>query len=255
MKSWKVPSFATRLLKGFLKAKVFHNGEVFDNETGTPQGGIISPLLANIALTSLDNFIEKDHSWGKREKRVNPLVRYADDFVIVCQSKTLAVNIKQNIKEHLSKIGLTLSNEKTKITHIYDGFDFLGFNIRKYRKTLVKSNDPSDYKFLIKPQQENVDKVLKGCKEIFDKNKASKQESLIHQLNPKLQGWANFYRYVVSSDIFAKIDKINWKKTLNWAKRKHPEKSLNWLYSKYYSRLGKTRTQIFMDSLNNISVW
>ena len=195
LKSWKVPSFATRLLKGFLKAKVFHNGEVFDNETGTPQGGIISPLLANIALTSLDNFIEKDHSWGKREKRVNPLVRYADDFVIVCQSKTLAVNIKQNIKEHLSKIGLTLSNEKTKITHIYDGFDFLGFNIRKYRKTLVKSNDPSDYKFLIKPQQENVDKVLKGCKEIFDKNKASKQESLIHQLNPKLQGWANFYRY------------------------------------------------------------
>ena len=105
---------------------------------------------------------------------------------------------------------------------------------------------------MIKPQRESVDKVLKGCKEIFDKNKASKQESLIYQLNPKLQGWANFYRFVVSSDTFAKIDKITWKKTLNWAKRKHPEKSLKWLYSKYYSKLGKTRTQIFTDSLNNV---
>ena len=138
LSSWKVPNFATSLLKDFLKAKVFHNGEVFDNETGTPQGGIISPLLANVALTSLDNFIDKNHSWVTGGNKVIPLVRYADDFVIVCKSKTIAVNIKQNIKEHLSKIGLTLSDEKTKITHIYDGFDFLGFNIRKYKKLIRK---------------------------------------------------------------------------------------------------------------------
>ena len=252
LKSWKVPSFATRLLNGFLKAKVLHNGEVFDNETGTPQGGIISPLLANVALTSLDNFIEDNFSVKRSSGIVNPIVRYADDFVIVSVSKQRAKEIKQSIKEHLSTISLTLSVEKTKITHIYDGFDFLGFNIRKYRKTHQKSNVASDYNLLIKPQRENVDKVLKGCKEIFDKNKASKQGSLIHQLNPKLQGWANYYRYVVSSATFGKIDKINWNRTLNWAKRKHPEKSLKWIYSKYYSKYGKTRTQNFMDSLNNI---
>ena len=254
LKSWKVPNFATKLLNGFLKAKVFHNGEVFDNETGTPQGGIISPLLANIALTSLDNFIEDNFNMKYSTGIVNPIVRYADDFVIVGVSKQRAKEIKQSIKEHLSTLGLTLSDEKTKITHVYDGFDFLGFNIRKYRKTHQKSNEASDYKLLIKPQQENVEKVLKGCKEIFDKNKASKLEILIHQLNPKLQGWANYYRYIVSSATFGKIDKINWNRTLNWAKRKHPEKSLNWIYSKYYSRQGKNRTLNFMDSLNNISV-
>ena len=239
------------MLTGFLKAKVFHNGEVFVNETGTPQGGIISPLLANIALTSLDNHIDKNHSWVSGTDKVIPLGRYADDFVIVCKSKTSAVNIKQNIKEHLSKIGLTLSDEKTQITHIYDGFDFLGFNIRKYKETHQKSNESSDYKLLIKPQRENVDKVLKGCKEIFDKNKASKQDSLILQLNPKLRGWANYYRYVVSSAIFGKIDKINWNRTLNWAKRKHPKKPTNWIISKYYTRRGNSRTLNFMNDENN----
>jgi RNA-directed DNA polymerase len=252
LKSWKVPNFATNLLKGFLRAKVFHNGEVFDNETGTPQGGIISPLLANVALTSLDNFIKDNFSIKRSKEIVNPIVRYADDFVIVSVSKQRAKEIKQSIKEYLSTIGLTLSVEKTKINHIYDGFDFLGFNIRKYRETHQKSNVASDYILLIKPQRENVDKVQKGCKEIFDNNKASKQETLIYQLNPKLQGWANYYRYVVSSSIFSKIDKTNWNRTLNWAKRKHPEKSLKWIYSKYYSRHRETRMQNFMDKLNNI---
>ena len=251
LKSWKVPSFATSLINNFLKAKVFHNGEVFDNDTGTPQGGIISPLLANVALTSLDNFVEDNFSLKHSTGIVNPIVRYADDFVIVGISKQKAIEIKECIKEHLSEIGLTLSDEKTKITHIYDGFDFLGFNIRKYRKTYKKSNIPSDYKILIKPQQENVDKVLKGCKEVFDKNKASKQNSLILQLNPKLLGWANYYRYAVSSAIFGKIDKKIWNRTLNWARRKHTTKSATWIISKYYTRRGKNRTLDFTDKLYN----
>ena len=252
LKSWKVPTFATSLLNGFLKAKVFHNGEVFDNETGTPQGGIISPLLANVALTSLDNFIDKNHSWLTNSNKVIPLVRYADDFVIVCKSKTIAVNVKQSIKEHLSTIGLTLSDEKTKITHIYDGFDFLGFNIRKYGRTRKKSNKPSDRILLIKPQRVKVVKILKGCKEIFDKNKASRQNSLIHLLNPKLLGWANFFRFVNSSTTFGTIDKTTWNRSLNWAKRKHPGKSTQWLIRKYYSKRGRTRSSDFTDKKDNI---
>ena len=104
---------------------------------------------------------------------------------------------------------------------------------------------------LIKPQRENVVKVLNGCKEVFNKNKASKQDSLVLHLNPKLQGWANYYRYVVSSAIFGKIDKINWNRTLNWAKRKHPVKSATWIISKYYTRRRKTRILIFKDNLKN----
>ena len=254
LKSWQVPSFATSLVNNFLKAKIFHNGEVFDNETGTPQGGIISPLLANVALTSLDNFVEVNFGIKYPTGIVNPIVRYADDFVIVGVSKQKTKEIKESIKRHLSELGLTLSDEKTKISHIYDGFDFLGFNIRKYRKTHKKSNEPSDYKLLIKPQRENVDRVLKGCKVIFDKSKASKQDSLISQLNPKLQGWANYYRFVVSSATFGEIDDIIWNRTLNWAKRKHPDKSAKWIILKYYTKRGKTRILKFMDRLNNIGL-
>ena len=111
----------------FLKAKVFHNGEVFANETGTPQGGIISPLQCSIRL---DNFIEDNFSVKRTGRKPN--------FVIVSISKHRAKEIKNSIKEHLSTIGLTLSVKKTSITHIYDGFDFLGFNI-KYRQTYQKS--------------------------------------------------------------------------------------------------------------------
>ena len=128
LKAWSVPSQTVNLINKMLKAGIFHNGEVYDNETGTPQGGVISPLLANIALTALDNFLENNHIKKISKGTVNPLVRYADDFIIVCKSKSDAVAIKQSIKDFLHcKIGLTLSDEKTRITHIYEGFDFLGF--------------------------------------------------------------------------------------------------------------------------------
>ena len=108
------------------KSEDISQREVYANETGTPQGGVISPLLANVALTALDNFIETNHSWINKtgQTPINPIVRYADDFVIIAKSKSSAVKIKQSVKDFLTTIGLTLSDEKTRITHIHKGFDF-----------------------------------------------------------------------------------------------------------------------------------
>ena len=148
LRNWKVPNWATEITTKMLKSGIFHNGEIFDSDTGTPQGGVISPLLANVALTSLDNFCNEKYGTNytrkKEKRRTNPIVRYADDFVIVCKSKRIAERIKTEISEHLSKtIGLTLSEEKTSITHITKGFNFLGFNIRKYPKRHAKKKKKS----------------------------------------------------------------------------------------------------------------
>lgn len=249
LKAWQVPSQVTSLINSILKSGIFYKGYVYESETGTPQGGVISPLLANVALTTLDDFIETHYSWNSGGNRINPLVRYADDFVIVCQSKTIAVKIKEAVKRFLhTHIGLTLSEEKTKITHIYKGFNFLGFTIRKYKRYKNKPCvNPSDYILLITPQKEKIQSILRECIGVMNRHKTATQNSLIHLLNPKVIGWANYYRYVVSSQVFGKIDRLLWQKTLHWAKRKHSQKSMAWIIEKYYTRQRNTRILRFTD--------
>ena len=249
LKAWQVPSQTTSLINSILKGGIFYKGYVYDSETGTPQGGVISPLLANVALTTLDDFIETHYSWDSGGNRINPLVRYADDFVIVCKSKTIAVEIKDALKRFLhTHIGLTLSEEKTKITHIYKGFDFLGFTIRKYKRHKNKPCViPSDYILLITPQKQKIQSILRECIGIMKAHKTATQNSLIHLLNPKVIGWANYYRYVVSSQIFTNIDYILWQRTLHWTKRRHSQKSMAWIIEKYYTRQRNTRILRFTD--------
>ena len=252
--SWCVPTQVTNLINKMLKSGIFHNGEVFDSEKGTPQGGVISPLLANVALTSLDNFIEKNHSIKRSSGSVNPLVRYADDFVIVCKSKTVANEIKSSVRDFLSTIGLTLSKEKTHITHIYDGFNFLGFNLRKYKRFKNKPcKKPADYVLLIKPQREKLLNVLRELRGVIKKNQSATQNSLIHLLNPKIVGWGNYYRFVVSSRVFAYIDYTLWHSLFRWAKRRHPQKNLQWIIRRYFSRsLGQKCSFIDSSSGNKL---
>ena len=251
LQMWKVPQWAISLTNKMLKSKIFHNGEVIVSDIGTPQGGVISPLLANVALTSLDYFCLENYGYRKKRngyiREYNPIVRYADDFVIVCESMEKAKLIKSEISEHLLKtIGLTLSEEKTKITHITKGFNFLGFNFRKYAKqyTLQKSKSErnwSDYTLLIKPQKENIINFLSECKAILDDHKTAKQHSIIQLLTPKMVGWAMFYRHVVSKKLFARIDHELWKKFFFWSKRRHPKKSTGWIVRKYFSKVGNQK--------------
>ena len=214
LKEWGVPNTYTTIIKSMLEAGIMHDLDLTPSLQGTPQGGVISPMLANVALTTLDEEVMK--VFGKRD--MNPIVRYADDFVIVAQSESQANEIKSHIKEHLkSKVGLELSDEKTHITEIGRGFNFLGFNIRKY-----------DNKLLIKPSNENIYGLTRKISQTFKDLSTATPEALISKLNPVLIGWGNYYRHVVSKRIFANLDTTIWKMTEQWCRNKHPNKVKIW---------------------------
>ena len=257
LKAWTVKRSIVNIIAEMLKAKILFKDIIQESDTGTPQGGILSPMLANVALTALDEYCHKNFGEvtprAKRkggEYTQNPLIRYADDFVIVCKSKAEAEVIKGEIASYLhEEIGLTLSSEKTRITHISDGFDFLGFNIRKYYKKSPKSKYHEAGILLIKPQKEKVLKVTRTIQEILDSNKTAKQESIINILNPIIQGYGMYNRFVVSKETFSTIDSQLWHKLWRWAKRRHPKKSRAWIIIKYFTTTG--RKWVFKDETGN----
>ena len=204
------------LIKGWLKAGFIDKGQYNPTETGTPQGGVISPLLANIGLHGLETFI----------KRVNPklgIIRYADDFVVTSKDKESLEIILIQIQQWLSQRGLEISAEKTGIIHINDGFNFLGFNLRQYHG-----------KLLIKPQKEKVLAFCKKVGQILSGMKANTQEEVINRLNPLLFGFANYYTGVVSKETFSYINCRVWRYLWRWATRRHPNKGKRWVYDRYF---------------------
>ncbi|QGY45914.1 group II intron reverse transcriptase/maturase [Maribellus comscasis] len=228
------------MLHKWLKCGFVFNKELFPTEEGTPQGGIISPTLANMTLDGLQTMLaEKYHKkFVNRTTTYYPkvhLVRYADDFIITGRTKEALEEIKPMVTEFLQARGLTLSEEKTKITHISEGFNFLGYNIRKY----------DNGKLLIKPSKESLTKFMKKIRGIIDSNKGSKQESLIRLLNPVIVGWVNYYKNCVASDTFRKADYLIFEKIWQWAKRRHPKKGKNWIADKYFTRI-KNRNWCFV---------
>ncbi len=235
---WHTPNWAIEYIAKILESKIYHNGEVYDAETGTPQGGVISPLLANVALTSLDNYCDKMH------RNSNPIIRYADDFIIVVKSEKQGKEVKQEVADFLQKhIGLTLSEEKTQITHIRKGFNFLGFNVRKYQTHNTKTGE----KFLIKPEKERVKSALREWGKLIKRHIHIKPRTLIQLLKPKMIGWAMYYRFSVSKQTFNKIDHEIWRKLRRWAKRRHPNKPKYWLIGRYFDYPRGNLRQIFTD--------
>jgi len=259
LKTWHVTDGINQSIGQMLKSKIFHDGNVTDSEMGTPQGGVISPLLANVALTSLDEFCQQ---FGRKHNNhvVSPIVRYADDFVIVCENEQETEIIKVKVAQHLKgELGLELSGEKTHITHISKGFNFLGFNFRKYRNR----NKPLDNEkvLLIKPQTEKVDNFRYKLKKTLKECKASSQEVVIKRLNPIIIGWGMFYRYVIRSKTFSKLDSEIWHKINHWTKRRHHNKPKGWIIQKYFSLKGKRKwdlcdekTGIYLRKLSSISI-
>jgi len=253
LKQWDVKKNIVNIIERMLKSEILFKDMTENVDTGTPQGGILSPMLANVALTALDDFCNKNFgAYTKRSMKKggnyvqNPIVRYADDFVIVCKSEYEAESIKGKIATFLLEfIGLELSSEKTKITHTADGFDFLGFNIRKYTQKSPKSKYHSIGKLLIKPQKQKVINFLRRIQEVLNSNKTAKQESIIHKLNPMLQGFGMYYRFAVSKKTFATIDHRLWGKLWRWAKRRHPKKGKKWIMRKYFTTTG--RKWVFKD--------
>lgn len=226
-------------LRLWLKSGYLEKGIYNPTEEGSPQGGIISPTLANMALDGLQELLFKKF---KKSEKVH-FVRYADDFVITGEARELLANeVKPLVANFLQERGLSLSEEKTRISHINKGFDFLGFNIRKYRG-----------KLLIKPSKAGIVSIKAKIKEILKANKAAKTDNLIGMLNPVIRGWANFYRHVVSQEIYDKIDSAIWKMTRQWAVRRHPNKPLKWIKSKYFQRKG-SRDWVFCEKRGKLEL-
>ena len=233
---WMIANIPTdkAVLKKWLKAGFVYQNELFLTESGTPQGGIISPVLANMTLDGLESMLAEKFPNAKRTGRKMNMVRYADDFIITGNSKEwLEHEVKPAVVEFLAERGLVLSPEKTKITHIREGFDFLGWNIRKYNGTL-----------LMKPSKANVKAHLDKIREVIKGNKTAKQANLIRLLNPVLRGWANYHSHVVAKKTFGKVDTYVWSMLWQWAVRRHPNKGDRWVKKKYFKSRG-TRTWVF----------
>lgn len=231
-----------RVLDQWLKCGVVDKGQLVETDEGTPQGGIISPTLANWTLDGLERGLEAHirASLGsvKGPKAKVNLVRYADDFVVTGESKELLETlVKPWVEQFLRERGLELSVAKTRIVQIDNGFDFLGWNFRKYSG-----------KLLIKPSRKNVKAHYDKVKKIVAESGQWKTEVLIGTLNPVLRGWANYHRGVVAKQTFSKLDfQLNWK-LMRWGLRRHPRKSKHWVKERYW-RKPDTRWEFASDVL------
>ena len=221
-----------RVLNQWLKCGVVEKDQLVETDEGTPQGGIISPTLANWTLDGLERDLQLHvratlgFANGKKAK-VN-LVRYADDFVVTCESKELLETlVKPWIEKFLRERGLELSAAKTRIVHIDEGFDFLGWNFRKYSG-----------KLLIKPSRKNVKAHYDKVKKIVAGSGRWKTEVLIAKLNPILRGWAIYHRGVVAKQTFSKLDSWIYWRLIRWSLRRHPRKSKLWVHERYWKRPG-----------------
>jgi RNA-directed DNA polymerase len=226
----------TGILRKWLKAGYIEKDVFHPTEAGTPQGGVISPVLANMALDGLEKLLKTRFSKStKRGKgtKVN-VIRFADDFIVTgSSSEVLEREVKPLVVQFLSERGLTLSEEKTRITAIEDGFDFLGQNVRKYRG-----------KLLIKPSKKSIQRFLKQVRTLINIYQAVPAGALIAKLNPIIRGWAQYHQHVVSKQVFADVDHAIFQAIWRWATRRHPHKGKRWVKDKYFKWVG-TRDWVF----------
>jgi len=211
-----------RILRQWLKAGYIEDECWHQTEVGCPQGGIISPVLANMTLDGLEEVIRK--AVPRTGSKVN-FIRYADDSATTASNKALLIEkVIPAIKEFLKVRGLELSEEKTKVSSIYDGFNFLGQNIRKYKKTL-----------LIKPSKESAANLLDKTRKIIRKHRGRGAAGMVQELSPIIRGWCNYHQYSICSKAFSRIDWMINNSLMRWAKRTHPKKGKHWVIDKYFN--------------------
>jgi RNA-directed DNA polymerase len=235
-----IPIEKTILIQ-FLKAGFIYKRHLNPTKAGTPQGGIISPILANMTLDGIEKLLLAEYPKKKKKNstKVN-FIRYADDFIVTANSEETAREIKDKIAVFLKERGLELSDDKTLITNINEGFDFLGWNFRKYKD-----------KLLTKPSKKSIKRFTETISQTLRKGTAWSQENLISKLNPIIRGWTNYHSSVVSSETFQILDHIIWEMLWRWAKRRHPNKSKNWIVNKYWKR-NATRRWNFRTERNSL---
>ena len=225
------------VVEKFLKAGYVDNGEFFPTTQGTPQGGLLSPLLANIALHGLEDCLNiRYHEYHSNKGYITfitkgkyRVVRYADDFLIFAQNEEDIRAIPDIIQPYLDDRGLILADDKTSFTNIFKGFEFLGFEVRIHK----------DNKCIIKPSKESVKKAKENIRDIFKFSQGQNVETLIDKLNPVLDGITEFWKPMVSSKAFSEIDNYVWVKSWKFLKRLHHNKSSGWIVNKYFPKPDK----------------
>ncbi|HEW98598.1 MAG: group II intron reverse transcriptase/maturase [Candidatus Parabeggiatoa sp. nov. 3] len=226
-------------IQAWIKAGAIDKGTFNKTEKGTPQGSVISPLLANIAFMGLETMLnEWAKTWpGKKRNNVDSLniIVYADDFVVLHKDEEIIKEAKGKIAQWCKrKMGVELNEAKTHISHTSTGFDFLGFNIRQYPTTTNKQG----FKTLIKPSKNSIKKHIDAIHEVLKRNKSAPQEAVISKLNPIIIGWSNYFSHVVSKDIYSNVDRTVWEKVWKWACRRHSNKGFKWIKEKYFKKVG-----------------
>ena len=241
------PGTIRRQVRAWLKAGVIDGKQLFPTSEGTPQGGVISPLLANVALHGMENQIKElfpPKNRGKKGKFKSPnLVRYADDFVVFHEDVTVVQRCQEIISEWLLDMGLELKPAKTRLTHTLKGygtekpgFDFLGFNIKQFE--VGKYQSKQGFKTFITPSKEKQKIHYDRVASIIDDHKGAPQVALIGNLNPVITGWSKYYSSVVSKETYSSQDNLMYPKLKRWAERRHPNKSGSWVTKKYWQTIG-----------------
>lgn len=233
----EIGSFPARdMIRDWLKAGVIEAGNGFvPTEEGTPQGGVISPLLLNVALHGLEEaagvrYVISGAETGKTRRGVPVVVRYADDLVALCDSKEQAQQVQARLAEWLAPRGLAFNQDKTRIVHLDDGFDFLGFNVRRYHR-----------KLLIKPSNAALKRIRSRLAAELRRLRGSNASAVLATIVPITRGWAAYYRGVVSKKAFSRLDDYMWKLTYKWAKYSHTNKPKSWIVHRYYGQFNPAR--------------
>jgi RNA-directed DNA polymerase len=234
LKKLKTSHFIARQIRAWLKAGVMDGANYHNIASGVPQGGSLSPLLANVALHGMENRISKRFRGAK-------LVRYADDLVVIHDSLEIIQQVKPYLQKWLQKMDLELKPSKTRICHTLNrvdgqvGFDFLGFNIRSYEMSKYKSGKSmKGFKTIIQPSATAIQRQSRKLREVIQKHKAAPVAALIDHLNPIIRGWSAYYSSQCSKEVYSHLDFLLYQKLRAWAYRRHPNKNGRWIASRYW---------------------
>ena len=240
---------ARELIKQWLKAGYVEDEMLYPTDTGVPQGGVVSPLLLNVALHGMEQALGISYDSRGWLQGTYAVVRYADDFAVFCPTQEKAIEAQEMLSQWLAERGLRLSDEKTHIRHLREGFNFLALNIRHYP---MPNSSRNGYKLLIKPSPQAIRDVKQKLKAIWRKHVGSPTAALINEMNPVIRGWSNYFRTGVSKEVFGRLDDFMYQRAQRYAKLRHPKKSGWWRTEKYMGRsLGRQDRWVFQDKVRN----
>ena len=225
---------ARGMVAQWLKAGVVEQGRLHRTEDGVPQGGVVSPVLLNVALHGMEEVAGARYTTGKYAGRIVEgcpvLIRYADDYVALCHTRQEALEVKARLAQWLAPRGLSFNEDKTRVVSLDEGFDFLGFNVRRYNG-----------KPLIKPSKAAQRRIRNRLRDELRSLRGTNAQAVVRKLNPIVRGWAAYYRTQVSSEVFSQLDHYLWRLTYKWATYSHQNKPKTWVVTRYYGKFNKSR--------------